>query len=505
MITPNYTEELLEDIAANLQVQPGRYEAAERSYKSVGKWLHRQESTVRQAYPKVYTQGSFRLGTAIRPVSEEEDYDIDLVCELSLSKSQLTQARLKKLLGKELEDYVKAHNMKAPEEGRRCWTLEYADEAQFHIDILPALPDAAHLRLFLEQAGYSSEWTDTAIAITDRDDPNFLRITEDWPNSNPKGYANWFHSKMRKTFEARRHAMALEVQSSIEDIPEYKVHTPLQSAIQILKRHRDEMFTYRTDEKPISIIVTTLAAHAYQEESTISGALYNILSRMDEYIEERNGVTWIANPTNHSENFADRWRELPERKKAFYEWLSQARADFNAAKEASNRDMATTALEPRLGGKLLKAANTCSPLNRFVRGTRRFGKILNPRHKKSPPWTRFDLGEVRIEHGIIKRNGFRPEQFRSDAPPLSKHRSLKFQAYTNVSKPFQVYWQVVNTGQEAEEADGLRGGFDKGIVTEGKLTKNESTLYSGTHSIECFIVRNGYLAARSSQFIVNIR
>ena len=47
---------------------------------------------------------------------------------------------------------------------------------------------------------------------------------------------------MRKTFEARRHAMALEVQSSIEDIPEYKVRTPLQSAIQILKRHRDMMF-----------------------------------------------------------------------------------------------------------------------------------------------------------------------------------------------------------------------------------------------------------------------
>ena len=222
-------------------------------------------------------------------------------------------------------------------------------------------------------------------------------------------------------------------------------------------------------------------------------------------MEERNGVTWIANPTNHSENFADRWKELPERKKAFDEWLSEARADFIAAKEASNRNLATAALEPKLGDKLLKAANTRPPLDRLVRGTRRFGKILNPRHKKSPPWTRFDQGEVRIENGIIKRDGFRPEQFGSDAPPLSKHRSLKFQADTNVPKPFQVYWQVVNTGQEAEKAGGLRGGFDKGTVSEGKLTKGESTLYSGIHSIECFIVKDGYLAARSGQFIVNIQ
>ena len=34
--------------------------------------------------------------------------------------------------------------------------------------------------------------------------------------------------------------------------------------------------------------------------------------------------------------------------------------------------------------------------------------------------------------------------------------------------------------------------------------RQESTSYSGTHTIECFIVKNGYLVARSGAFVVNI-
>jgi len=508
MTVPKHTEELLEDLAASLQVPPSRYEAAERSYKSVGEWLHREASSLRQANPKVYIQGSFRLGTAIRPVSDKEDYDVDLVCELSLSKTWLTQAQLKALLGEELKAYAEAHGMKDPEEGRRCWTQDYADGAQFHMDTLPALPDAAHQRLLLERRGFSAEWTDTAIAITDREHENFRLITEDWPHSNPKGYANWFRSRMREIFESRRRAMALEARASVENIPEYKVRTPLQSAVQILKRHRDMMFAERPDDKPISIILTTLSAHAYQQEPTISGALYSILDRMDYHIDYSTGVAWIANPTDPAENFADRWQKHPERETAFFKWLEQARTDFAAAAQAPSRDTATAALQPRLGQKLMEEATAHrreSPLARVMGGARRIGKALNPAHRKTPPWTKIDQGEVHIEQATMQRNGFRPESFRSDGEALPKRSDLTFQADTNVPKPFKVYWQVVNTGREAEAANGLRGGFDEGLVTTGKLTKKESTLYAGTHSIECFIVKNGYLAARSGQFIVNIQ
>jgi len=92
----------------------------------------------------------------------------------------------------------------------------------------------------------------------------------------------------------------------------------------------------------------------------------------------------------------------------------------------------------------------------------------------------------------------------SKGAPLPRNCSLRFEADTTVTGRFKVYWQVVNTGREAEDADCLRGGFSPDAAARGGLSHSESTLYWGQHSIECFIVKNGKLAARSGQFIVNI-
>jgi len=504
-----HIEELLEDLVHALQVPESRYEAAERSYHSVGSWLQRNGSHVQTANPQVYIQGSFQLGTVIRPISEDEEYDVDLVCELSLSKAQLTQAQVKEALGLELRAYAERFGMERPKEGRRCWTLNYADSAKFHLDTLAAIPDGPRQRLLLQRLGRPTIWAATALAVTDRENSGFYQITDDWPHSNPKGFADWFRSCMAAVFDARRRRMAMEARASVEAIPEYKVLTPLQSAIQILKRHRDVMFVGRSNEKPISIILTTLAAQAYQQETTIADALYGILGRMDQFILSKDGVTWVPNPTDLAENFADRWRKHPERERAFCEWLDQARQDFDAVAGAISRTAAAEALIPHIGRRLVESAQmrrgggafggALTLLTGVVRG------VLNPAHRQSPPWNVAQQGSVGIERAIVDRKGFRSEEYESNGSPLPKHCSIRFEATTNVPKPYQVYWQVVNTGREAETARGLRGGFDEGVILAGKLTRKESTLYAGKHSIECFIVKDGLLAASSGQFIVNIR
>lgn len=123
-ITPQ-AERHLEALAEELEIPSSRYESAERSYKSLGDWLHRPTSTVLSYDPQVYVQGSFRLGTAIKPISEAEDYDVDSVCEFTtLGKSSLSQRQLKTKLGVEVKAYAKAQGMSKPvEEGRRCWKL----------------------------------------------------------------------------------------------------------------------------------------------------------------------------------------------------------------------------------------------------------------------------------------------------------------------------------------------------------------------------------------------
>lgn len=339
-------EKFLEALVEEMSIPESRYEQAEASYHSLGEWLHRPASTVRQFDPKVYVQGSFRLGTAIRPVSDAEDYDVDTVCELKINKSQLTQYSLKQLLGREVQAYHDAKGMTKPvREGRRCWILDYADGAQFHMDILPALPNGSDQRALLERAQKDTRWFATAVAITDKDEPTYFLITSNWPRSNPKGYASWFNERMAVALQRRKRLLVESLQkrgveASIETMPDYRVRTPLQSAVMLLKRHRDHMFVRDNDIKPISVIISTLAAHAYSQEETIAGALASILANMHHYVHSDGRSYQIPNPTDPLENFADRWQKDPRRADAFFLWLKQAREDFGRLARATTvKDM----------------------------------------------------------------------------------------------------------------------------------------------------------------------
>jgi hypothetical protein len=353
-VTPE-AEGFLEDLADALEIPERRYEQADTSYQSLGKWLNRENSTIRVFEPQVYSQGSFALGTAIAPISDEEHYDVDTICEFRrLTKREIIQKELKRQVGVELALYAKRQNMAKPvEEHRRCWRLEYADGAQFHMDVTPGVPNATDQRLILERLKYDVSWAATAIAITDMESPTYSVISDEWLRSNPKGYRKWFHSRMAAVFEERRRALQKGIMAGTEPIPYYRIRTPLQSSIMILKRHRDIMFVERGDERPISIILTTLAAHAYNGERKISEALFAILVGMDRHIIRRQDGTYlIPNPTDPSENFADKWTQHPERAVAFFEWLARARHDFARAAALSNRQQIADNLAKGVGSGL---------------------------------------------------------------------------------------------------------------------------------------------------------
>ena len=329
-------DDVLEQIAKRLDISQSMYEKAEDRYKSIGDWLDREESDIAKYDPEISPQGSFLLGTVTKPPSDADDYDVDLICLLRASKKDFTQKELKESVGREVKGYMEAHGMINPaEEGRRCWTVHYADDACFHMDVLPALPDSGRFQLMLESRGHKAlaanqSLTDHALSITDKTHPTYAQFSDDWPQSNPKGYAAWFKQRMRVRLHDQKRLFVERslITASVDDIPDYKVKTPLQRAIQLLKRHRDVLFADDPDHKPISIIITTLAAHAYNEEGTVSEALRNILQSMDGYIHEIDGEFWVANPVNPDENFADKWSEEPRKRDNFFRWLNQARLDF---------------------------------------------------------------------------------------------------------------------------------------------------------------------------------
>ena len=100
----------------------------------------------------------------------------------------------------------------------------------------------------------------------------------------------------------------------------------------------------------------------------------------------------------------------------------------------------------------------------------------------------------------------------SDGPTLQPDLLLKFRAKTKIQWPYEVKWQVVNTGSHADSIEGkkgLRGGFfdsrDKtNYASESMLENWEHTAYTGKHWIQCFIIKNGACVAESDRFYVNI-
>lgn len=122
-----FARDILQKIVDSIEIPSSHYKDATDRYRSLGEWLHRKESTIANDGPEVYPQGSFRLGTVIPPLNSDGGYDLDLVCELrNVEKDEDSQANLKARIGAEIVACAKAHDMKAPEEGRRCWKLAYA-------------------------------------------------------------------------------------------------------------------------------------------------------------------------------------------------------------------------------------------------------------------------------------------------------------------------------------------------------------------------------------------
>lgn len=332
----------LEQVASEIDIPPGKYKDAVDRYEAVGRWLKGGGYPGCQGELSICVQGSFRLGTVTRPIREgiEASYDIDLVSELPLDKNRSTPQSVKSMVGDRLREHGAYKKLLDPE-GRRCWTLEYAeqDDVGFHLDVLPAVPD-------------SRGPLNTAIAITNKNESSYT-----WSASDPRGYGAWFDAKNAAAFSRVMLEQKREIQhraslvyASIDKVPDQLVRTSLQRAIQLMKRHRDLRFNHkdRVAYGPISVIITTLAAHFYGNEVDVYSALSGIVRKLQGHaalvenrsinvslatmglIQRRPDGTWyIGNPVNPAENFADRWHEDNHaRARAFFGWVDALQKDL---------------------------------------------------------------------------------------------------------------------------------------------------------------------------------
>lgn len=346
---------IFDDMGKSLDISQSQYETITQSYQAVGKWLSEGE-LIKALKPEIRPQGSFMLGTAIKPVNKNDDIDIDLVCELQNKPLSWTQYDLKQAIGNRIKENTQYSQMLEKQNGgRRCWTLLYRQNAeakeQYHLDILPCIV-SSNYNIILENA-FSNNVTDyesMAIRITDNESDDYQTSTDvdTWLKSNPFGFAQWFFQK-----STQNQTKLFSIQDSIQPVPKFQNSKyPLQRIVQILKRHRDIMFN-GDEHKPISIIITTLAAKAYKGEANILEGLYNVVHSMKNHIECRNGIFWVANPVNAKENFADKWEEEPKKKTNFLNWILKVQADVDTIVSSNDMFSIQNNLEKPFGKELI--------------------------------------------------------------------------------------------------------------------------------------------------------
>ena len=166
MYTKEAYNSLLKSTAQNIDISDEMFEAAEKTYKDLGKWIDQETPDYEIS---IYPQGSFALGTVVRPITNADDYDLDIVCQFK-SQYGLTAKELKVDVVKPLLVRYKKTSREI-EEKKRCWHVEYDDVPNFHMDVIPAHTYGSVIRITDHNEDYD---------------------TYDYLGSNPAGYVKWF-------------------------------------------------------------------------------------------------------------------------------------------------------------------------------------------------------------------------------------------------------------------------------------------------------------------------
>lgn len=397
----------LESLSNVLDISPSDYNLAVNRYNAVATYLKSQGIGA-----DFYVQGSFRLGTVIKPYKGDEDaaFDIDLVSQCHINKQDTTPNELKKHIGDVLKQSGVYGNL--TEESRRCWTIEYAENAGlgFHIDVLPSVNEESSIKTNIANSMRENpSLADTAIAITDKKNDGYC-----WTTSNPNGFATYFDSvnapfvnivrsiEKKAIYEKNRNIYA-----SIEAVPDLLVRTSLQRVIQILKYHRDVRFCRDPlcDDRPISMIITALTTEILKQHGFIAQDPYQLLlfvvSQLkkdaellnDKGLNEKSlsqlrGVRrdpsskrwYIPNPVNPLENFADKWNEQgSEKPKAFFQWVDWIEQDIIKGLEFYDENNMKTVFGENVLGRTLSQYNERIPKAPRV-------TIIDSQNTPSKPW-----------------------------------------------------------------------------------------------------------------------
>ena len=300
---------------SNLDLSPTMEKNARDKYNALAKYFEEQglDSTF-------YPQGSFLIGTTIRPYRDgkNHDYDLDVLVILNRKKEDTDAKSVKNDVGACLKESG-IYSNKLEKEDRNCWTLKYAnvtDEIGFSLDIVPSVEEDILIKNKIVNSGVSDLLVAKTVAITDKETYEYK-----WLTSNSLGFGEWFLEISNKHLTTgmriqQYNKLPENIRSlflSSEEIPVYYYRSNLQRAVQFIKRHRDIYYdrSKLNKEKPSSILISALVADSIKDEYYLSVSdivntfIVGFRNKSISIMEDGK----ILNPVDLRENLIERYTE----------------------------------------------------------------------------------------------------------------------------------------------------------------------------------------------------
>lgn len=390
-----------------------------------------------------FITGSYAKHTCIRPTKYDGKTDVDIVVVLNYTENDDSKEVLDELYKVCKEKYDKVTKQS------RSIGIEMQG---IDVDVVPMIRDISE---DMYKIGNKKDGT--------------------WKRTNPKGHIEWC-SEVNKN-NCNKFVRIVKIfkwwrKNNCPDTVKYPKGITLEKII------ADNL--YNCDNTYENIVFNTMT---------------NIESMLKSYIEKEI-KPFISDPGIQFNNLSDSYEF-----KDFKSFYNKIKLHIKLLKESN---FSNESWRKVLGNEFPKEEKLNNDLLVSIKD--KYTNFFNVPYKKKPNWyeeNNIPIIDVKVKCYDQYNNlvNYNPD----GENLLNKNLNIDFTIVGAAlfSSSIKIYWQVVNTGDEAREKGCLRGDFEESDISN--YGRHECTAYTGTHWVQAFVVNSGKCIAKSKEILVKIK
>lgn len=462
-------DEILQRIGKELELTPSKLDDLEKNYNALASFIDNNHS-LSDKEGKIFTQGSFAIDTAIKPL-KKDDFDVDMV--VLFGDDFIPGMHVTTFYDQLVDVFRDSRYRDMYEEHKNVIRINYSND--YHFDIMPALINPnkkdGHIKCVNTK---KSKWEDRA----------------------PKLYRDWFIEKSGHpdfTFSGNYPFQFRDMQIDVLEKPKpLYMKSILTRTIQLVKRARDVFFQDYEDEIPQSIVITTIIANLYKNEVSVKQLLIRCAYHFLDLVEKTK--IKVVNPVKDiEENFTSKWDENENYRLNFNKFAYWFHYKMLSILHNDNQDDVSFHITTTFGKNMIdKLKNDNFSLDQFSSYWKHKERL------KSDVSVEQEFGyELNFSYSIkilatYKRQGQMERTFSRNVKNfvIYPNAELTFvlQDTSHIEGDFKYIWRTRNMVSNYDDHP-VRGD----IHEEDYL--HETTDFRGEHFVECYLIQYNQIIA----------